>query len=151
MSKRILVVEDEEVVRKSLRLMLRKWGHEVTEAGDGEEAILSLARGDFDLMICDVMMPRKDGWQLLQELRSSPKKGNIPVIILTAKGRLADMFKSYQLGATYFMTKPFTKKQLQFGLDLIFSQRNLPSDAINLSDLCAELEEGEREEHSTNA
>lgn len=138
------------MVRKSLRLMLSKWGYRVEEAADGEQAILSLAREDFDLMICDVMMPRKDGWQLLQEVRSSPKKGDIPVIILTARNHVADMFKSYQLGATYFITKPFTKKQLQYGLDLIFSEKNLPSDAIDLTEFYGEVEGGQGQETSAN-
>jgi len=141
MNKKILIVEDEEVIRKSLRLLLKKWDYEVTEAEDGEQAILRLGKEDFDLMICDIMMPRKDGWQLLSEVRSSPKKGDIPVIILTAKNRDTDMFKGYELGATYFMTKPFTKGQLQYGLELIFGEKNSLPDAIDLTQLYNEREE----------
>jgi len=147
MNKKILIVEDEEVIRKSLRLILKKWGHEVTEAQDGEQAIIKLGKEDFDLIICDVMMPRKDGWQLLQEVRSSPKKGDIPIIILTAKNRDSDMFKGYELGATYFMTKPFTKGQLQYGMEIIFGGSDLPATF----DISQQYVDGEEKEVLTTS
>jgi len=145
MGKRILVVEDEAVVRKALRLLLGKWGYEVTEAENGEQAVLRLGSEEFDLMICDVMMPRKDGWQLLRELRSSPKKGGLPVIILTAKSADADMFKSYELGATYYMSKPFTKQQLRYGLDLVFGEKDMVPGTIDLTQVFNESEKAESE------
>jgi CheY-like chemotaxis protein len=120
MSKRILVVDDEEIIRKGLRIHLTNSGYEVREAADGEEAIEEVKRNNFDLLICDIMMPKKDGWEVLEFVRSQPRTKDIPVIFLTAKNKDSDMFKGYDLGANYYMTKPFTKAQLLYGLKLMF-------------------------------
>jgi two-component system response regulator VicR len=120
--KRILIVEDEEVIRKYLRIHLTNWGYEVEEAFDGEEASEKLKKSDFDLLICDIIMPKKDGWEVLKEVRTHPKTKEIPVIVLTAKDGDPDMFKGYDLGASYYMTKPFTKAQLEYGLNLLLGE-----------------------------
>ena len=122
MSRKILVVDDEEVIRKSLRIHLDKLGYEVMEAADGEQAIEQLGKDDFDLLICDIMMPKKDGWEVIKEVKSNPKTKNLPVIVLTAKNEDPDMFKGYDLGANYYMTKPFTKSQLLYGLKLMLEE-----------------------------
>ncbi|PIV19764.1 MAG: hypothetical protein COS40_16090, partial [Deltaproteobacteria bacterium CG03_land_8_20_14_0_80_45_14] len=85
MKRKILIVDDEEVIRKFLRIHLAKLGYEVTEAADGEQAIEQLGKDDFDLLICDIMMPKKDGWEVIKEVKSNPKTKNLPVIVLTAK------------------------------------------------------------------
>jgi len=118
MSKKVLVADDEEVIRKLLRIHLVKWGYDVIEAVDGVEALEQLGKEYFDLLICDIMMPNKDGWQVLKEVRSNPKTKDITVIVLTVKNEDADMFKGYNLGANYYMTKPFTKAQLLYGIQL---------------------------------
>lgn len=92
------------------------------EAADGEEAIEQLKKNNFDLLICDIMMPKKDGWEVLRAVRSHPRTKDIPVIFLTAKDQDADMFKGYELGANYYMTKPFTKSQLFFGINMMFGK-----------------------------
>jgi CheY-like chemotaxis protein len=120
MSKRILIVDDEEVIRKFLKIHLNKLGYEVTEAEDGQKAIDRIGERKFDLIICDVMMPNKNGWEVAKEVKSTPDLSNIPIILLTAKNDDADMFKGYELGANYYMTKPFTKDQLLYGLKLMF-------------------------------
>jgi two-component system alkaline phosphatase synthesis response regulator PhoP/two-component system response regulator VicR len=120
MSKRILIVDDEEVIRRFLRIHLTKLGYEVTEAEDGEKAIEKIGGGKFDLIICDVMMPNKNGWEVIKEVKSNPELNEIPIILLTAKNDDVDMFKGYELGANYYMTKPFTKDQLLYGLKLMF-------------------------------
>jgi two-component system alkaline phosphatase synthesis response regulator PhoP len=120
MSKRILIVDDEEVIRKFLKIHLTKLGYEVTEAEDGEKAIEKIGGGKFDLIICDVMMPNKNGWEVVKEVKSNPKLDQIPIILLTAKNDDVDMFKGYELGADFYMTKPFTKDQLLYGLKLMF-------------------------------
>lgn len=122
MCRKILIVDDEEVIRKFLRINLIKWGHDVTEASDGVKALEQLAKGDFDLLICDILMPHKNGWQVLKEVKSNPKTMDLPVIILTAKNEDTDMFKGYDSGADYYMTKPFTKAQLLHGLKLMFGE-----------------------------
>lgn len=122
MSKRVLIVDDEEVIRKFLKIHLAKLGYEVKEAADGEQAIEQLGIDDFDLLICDILMPKKNGWEVMKEVKSNPKTRNLPVIILTAKNEDSDMFKGYDLGANYYMTKPFTKAQLFYGLKLMFDE-----------------------------
>ena len=122
MGKKILIVDDEEVIRKFLRIHLTKWGYEVGEARDGAEALEQLGKDVFDLLICDILMPNKDGWELLKEMRSDPKTKDVPAIVLTAKNDDSDMFKGYDLGANYYMTKPFTKAQLLYGLRLMFGE-----------------------------
>jgi two-component system alkaline phosphatase synthesis response regulator PhoP/two-component system response regulator VicR len=120
MSKKALVVDNEEVIRRFLRIYLTKWGYEVKEASDGEQVLEQLSCEDFDFLILDILMPNKDGWQVLKEVKSNPKTKDIPVIVLTAKNEDSDMFKGYELGASYYLTKPFTKAQLFYGLQLIF-------------------------------
>ena len=122
MKRKILIVDDEEVIRKSLRILLDKLGYEVKEAADGEQAIEELSKDVFDLLICGILMPKKDGWEVIKEAKSNPKTKDIPVIILTAKNEDSDMFKGYDLGASYYMTKPFTKNQLLYGLKLMLEE-----------------------------
>ena len=123
MGKRILIIDDEEIIRKFLRINLLKWGYEVKEAMDGVQALEQLGKDTYDLLISDVLMPNKNGWELLKAVRSNPKTKDLPVILLTAKNEDADMFQGYELGANYYMTKPFTKDQLLFGLKMMFGER----------------------------
>jgi DNA-binding response OmpR family regulator len=126
MSKKVLIVDDEEVIRKLLRIHLVKWGYEVREAMDGAQALDQIGKDDFDLLICDILMPNLDGWEVLKEVKSNPKTRNMPVIVLTAKNDDSDMFKGYDLGASYYMTKPFTKAQLLYGLRLMLEENPTP-------------------------
>jgi DNA-binding response OmpR family regulator len=120
MSKKILVVDDEETIRKFLRIHLAKSGYEVKEAVDGVQAIDLLRKEHFDLIICDIMMPRRNGWEVIEEVKTHSSTKNTPVIVLTAKNQDEDMFKGYEMGASYYITKPFTKSQLFFAVNLIF-------------------------------
>ena len=119
MSKRVLIIDDEEIIPKFLKINLIKWGYEVKEAADGIEALEQLDHDNYDLLICDILMPNKDGWEVLKGVRSNPKVKDIPVIVLTAKNEDRDMFTGYELGANYYMTKPFTKDQLLYGVKLM--------------------------------
>jgi len=120
MGKRVLIIDDEEIIRKYLKIHLLKWGYEVKEASDGIEALEHLDHDNYDLLICDILMPNKDGWEVLKGVRSNPKIKDVPVIILTAKNEDKDMFTGYEMGANYYMTKPFTKDQLLYGVNLMF-------------------------------
>jgi CheY-like chemotaxis protein len=122
MNKKVLTVDDDNVTRKMLRGLLAKCGYLVTEASDGEQAIEQIAKDDFDVVICDVLMPRKNGWEVLQGVRSNPRTKDIPVIILTGEKEEEDILKGYDFGANYYMMKPFTKAQLLYGLQLVFSE-----------------------------
>lgn len=121
MRKKVLIVDDEEMIRRFLRIHLTKWGFEVEEAVDGAQAMEKMSNGDFDLLICDIMMPNKDGWQVLKEVKSNRRTKDVPVIFLTAKTEESDVVKAHDLGVDHYLTKPFTKAQLLHGLQLIFS------------------------------
>jgi two-component system alkaline phosphatase synthesis response regulator PhoP len=123
MGKKVLIVDDEEIIRKFLRINLLKWGYEVKEAMDGVQALEQLGKDKYDLLISDVLMPNKNGWELLKAVKSNPKTKDLPVILLTAKNEDSDMFQGYELGANYYMTKPFTKDQLLFGLKMMFGEK----------------------------
>jgi CheY-like chemotaxis protein len=120
--KKILIVDDSPWVRKMLKGLLDSWDHQVVEAQDGEQALEKLRKEAFDLLICDVVMPNKTGWEVLNEVKKNPNTKDIPVIMLTSMDKDSDMIQGYELGATYYMTKPFTKAQLLYGLQLMFEE-----------------------------
>jgi DNA-binding response OmpR family regulator len=124
MNKKVLVVDDEAVVRMCLKIYLDGWGFEVKEAGDGQVALEHLGKEDFDLLISDILMPKKDGWEVIKEIRSNAKTKDMPVIVLTAKNEDVDMFKGYDLGANYYIPKPFSKAQLQYAIQLMFEENS---------------------------
>ena len=133
MSKKVLVADDEEVIRKILGTWLVKSGYRVREAVDGDQAIDALDSEYFDLLILDMLTPRKDGWQVLREVKSNPKTKDMAVIVLTTCSEDADMFKGYELGASYFITKPFTKAQLFYGLQLMFTKDSESANYTTIS------------------
>jgi len=133
MTRRVLVADDEELIRTSLRNHLKHWGYEVKEASDGLQAIEEMAMDHFDLVICDGLMPHKTGWDLLKQVKSNPRTKNIPVILLTAKKVEPDIFKGYELGADYYMSKPFTKSQLLQVIQLIFDDGDESSSRADIS------------------
>lgn len=107
---KILVVDDEERMRKLIKDFLSIKGYSVLEAGDGEEALrIFESDKDVDLIILDVMMPKLDGYETLKEIRSYSK---IPVIMLTAKSEERDELKGFELGVDEYITKPFSPKIL---------------------------------------
>jgi DNA-binding response OmpR family regulator len=110
--RKVLVVDDEELVRASLKNHLAHCGYDVREAVDGLQAVEEMATDHFDLVICDGMMPNKTGWDVLRKIKSDPKTTNIPVILIVAKKVEPDIFNDYELGADYYMSKPFTRSQI---------------------------------------
>ncbi len=120
MKKRVLVADHEEVIRKLIKMHLAKKGYFVAEAEDGRGALEQLVEDNFDLFICDILMPNETGIGVLKRVKSNPKTRDIPVIILTTKKAVPDLFEEYQLGADYYLTKPFTKSQLLRGIELMF-------------------------------
>lgn len=107
---RILVIEDEPAMQIGLRDNLEVDGYEVTVAGDGQEGLRNLLERTWDLVILDVMLPRKSGYDVLREARA--KGVQTPVIMLTAKGEEVDKVLGLELGADDYMTKPFSLREL---------------------------------------
>lgn len=106
---RILVVDDEKNICDLLSLYLVKEGFETECAQDGVQALEKFAAGKFDLVILDIMLPGKDGWEVCREIR---KTSNVPIIMLSAKGETFDKVLGLELGADDYVTKPFDSKEL---------------------------------------
>ena len=104
---RILVVDDEIDISTILTLTLRRAGYEVTTAADGLEAIAEIHRQAPDLILLDVMMPRADGLETLRRIREHGPSAHVPVIMLTARGALADKMQGFERGADDYVAKPF--------------------------------------------
>jgi len=108
---RILVVEDEPAIAVCLEGDLKLEGHEVEIAGDGETASLRVRQQPFDLILLDVMLPRKDGFEVCRELRRAGVR--TPIIMLTAKTQEAEKILGLELGADDYVTKPFSPRELR--------------------------------------
>ncbi len=110
MGKKILIIEDEEDLAKGLKLNLEDEGYKVDWASEGSEGLQKTIEDTPDLIILDIMLPKKNGLEVCQELRQ--KKINIPIIMLTAKGEEIDKVIGLELGADDYMTKPFSIREL---------------------------------------
>ncbi len=112
MSKVILVVDDEPNILLSLEYLMQQAGYEVRSARDGDAAIEAMESGKPDLVLLDVMMPRRDGYEVCQAIRARPEWSGVKIIMLTAKGREVEREKGLSLGADDYVTKPFATQEL---------------------------------------
>jgi DNA-binding response OmpR family regulator len=115
---RILVADDEPHIMRILVTLLETGGYDVDQAGDGSLA-LELLTGDtpYRMALLDIMMPGRTGLQILQEVRPLAHRSDLPMVILTAKGQDADREAAFRLGASDFVTKPFSPKKLLARID----------------------------------
>ncbi len=107
--KTILVVDDERNIVELLRLYLEKEGFAVVAAGDGEQALVQYERTDPDLVVLDLMLPKLDGFEVCRELR---RRGDVPILMLTARSEDVDAIVGLELGADDYVTKPFNPRAL---------------------------------------
>ena len=112
MAHTLLLVDDEPNILISLEFLMKREGYQVLLARDGVEALELLAQHRPDLIFLDVMMPRKNGFEVCQELRANDAYKSIRILMLTAKGRDTDVAKGLALGADAYMTKPFSTREL---------------------------------------
>lgn len=112
MSKRILIADDEQNIVISLEFLMKREGYEVPVAQDGAEAVDMIRAEMPDLVLLDVMMPRKTGFEVCQEVKADPALKSVSILMLTAKGRDTEVAKGLALGADAYMTKPFSTKEL---------------------------------------
>jgi len=110
MKEKILIIEDEEALVKGLRLNLKDEGYQVAWASDGEQGLEQVFKEKPDLILLDIMLPKKDGLEICRELRE--KKIGIPIIMLTAKGEEIDKVVGLEIGADDYITKPFSVREL---------------------------------------
>ncbi len=112
MSPKILVADDEPNIVISLEYLLKREGYNVVIARDGQEAVDAILREQPDLVLLDVMMPKKTGFEVCQEVRGIESVQATKILMLTAKGRDTDVAKGVALGADAYMTKPFATREL---------------------------------------
>ncbi len=112
MVNKVLVVDDEPNIVLSLEFLMKQAGHEVRTASDGELALQAIAADCPDLVLLDVMMPRKDGYEVCQTIRANPDWQGVKIIMLTAKGREIEREKGMALGADDYVTKPFATRDV---------------------------------------
>ena len=112
MTKSILVVEDEPNIVLSLQFLMKQAGFDVRVARDGDEALREVESRAPDLILLDVMIPKRDGYDVCQTIRANPDWAYIYIIMLTAKGREVDREKGISLGANDYVTKPFSTRDL---------------------------------------
>ena len=112
MAKKILIVDDEPNIVISLEFLMKKEGFEVAVANDGEDALTRVGSFNPDLVLLDVMMPKKSGFEVCEALRADPARAALKIVMLTAKGRDTEVAKGLAIGADAYMTKPFSTKEL---------------------------------------
>ena len=112
MSKRVLVVEDEADIRRLVSIKLKGAGYDVSTANDGEEGLAAAVRDKPDLVVSDVMMPKKDGFTMVREIREALGPEAPAVIMLTARGQDTDVATGLDSGADDYIVKPFAPREL---------------------------------------
>lgn len=142
-TKKILIVDDEPDLVELVSYNLKKEGFKVSSAPDGEEALEKIRKGAFDLIILDLMLPGIQGSELCRTLRSNPKTETLPIIMLTAKGDVADKIRGLETGADDYMTKPFSPKELVARVKAILrrtGERASKDKVIHVGDLRINVE-----------
>lgn len=112
MSNNVLIVDDEPNILLSLEFLMKQAGFQVSTATDGETALGKIAEQCPDLVLLDVMMPRKDGYEVCQAIRENPDCRDVKIIMLTAKGREVEREKGLAIGADDYITKPFATHEV---------------------------------------
>lgn len=111
--KRVLLVEDEPNIVEAVRFLLSRDGHRVATHADGTTAVEAVARHAPDLVVLDVMLPGRSGYDVLADLKADPATADLPVLMLTARGQSADRERALRLGAARFLTKPFSNAEVR--------------------------------------
>jgi len=123
MNATVLVVDDDEDNVRILSLSLLRCDYEVRIARDGSTALTSVRQQRPDVILLDVMMPGMDGMQVLDRLKLDPKTASIPVVMVTARTQDEDVLAGYQSGAEYYITKPFTLRQILYAIGLVLGNQ----------------------------
>lgn len=114
--KTILIVEDDADSRDVLTRIVENLGYKVAAFASGKETLEGLKNHDIALALLDIMMPEMNGYELLEALRNIPAYEALPVIMVTAKDQDTEVFEGYKHGADYYIPKPFTAKQIEWGI-----------------------------------
>src|SRR5882672_785212 len=142
-SGRILVVDDQRTVAEITAGLLRNLGHEVQVALDGAGALEALRRGRFDLVLCDIMMPNMDGYELCRRLRADPATTLLPVVLVTSLDPQSERVKGIEAGADDFLAKPVNWAELFGRVKRLLQVKTLQDEIKSLN---AQLEERVRDQ-----
>jgi twitching motility two-component system response regulator PilH len=152
MRKKLLIADDNRAITEVLKLNFDLLGYEVQVAADGDEAEVKCKDFKPDVMILDVMMPKKNGYKVCRDLKNDPETSGTPIILLTAKNLKEDVYWGYDSGADAYITKPYDPRQLEILVDQLIKekdtgQRNtawtgLPSSERVIAENTARIEAG---------
>ncbi len=135
----ILIADDDKNICELVRLYLEKEGYNVTSVYDGDSAYSNVFRQEYSMVILDIMMPGKDGFEVLKEIR---KKSNVPVIMLTAKGETLDKILGLEFGADDYIVKPFEPKELVARIKAVLRRvefKNEPEQKVSFENLSIDM------------
>ncbi|MFC7785850.1 response regulator transcription factor [Rossellomorea sp. GCM10028870] len=121
---RILIAEDEEVLRMLMVDTLEDEGHELDEAADGREAVDQIMENDYDLILLDYMMPLLSGLEVIERVRNSPEKNKVKIMMVSAKSQQSDKDLVLKSGADYFIAKPYSPAELVQRIEDILNEEN---------------------------
>ncbi|MCD8201472.1 MAG: response regulator transcription factor [Clostridia bacterium] len=118
---KVLIVDDEEMIRNVLREYVEFEGNEAVEASDGMQAVAMCRENDYDVIIMDIMMPRYDGFSAIKEIRKYKK--DVPIIVLSARGEEYDKLFGFELGIDDYVTKPFSPKEVMARINAVTKRK----------------------------
>jgi DNA-binding response OmpR family regulator len=119
--RKILIADDEPNIVAALEFLLKRAGYDVRVAANGEEALALVESYAPDLVLIDIMMPLKSGYEVCQKMRERPEWRHIRIVMVTAKGREAEVSKGMSLGADLYVTKPFSTQELLAAIDRLLA------------------------------
>ncbi len=135
---KILIIEDEKTLADTLKALLEKKGFEVEAVYDGEAGEEYALLGIYDLLILDVMMPKKNGFEVAKKVRQ--KHVGVPILMLTARGSLEDRIEGLDSGADYYLTKPFDTRELLASVNALLRRQGGEVNVITLGNTTLDLE-----------
>ncbi|MDB5930239.1 MAG: response regulator receiver protein, partial [Polaromonas sp.] len=109
---KVLVIDDSNTIRRSAEIFLKQGGHDVMLAEDGFDALSKVNDYEPDLIFCDILMPRLDGYQTCAIIKRNPRFSDVPIVMLSSKDGVFDKARGRMVGSEDYLTKPFTKDQL---------------------------------------
>lgn len=112
MAKSVLIADDEANISLAIQFLMKRAGYDVRVAEDGEEALEAVRRSPPDLIVLDVMMPKRDGYEVCQSIRSDPELAGVKIVMVSAKGGPIEVEKGKALGADEYLVKPFSTQEL---------------------------------------
>jgi twitching motility two-component system response regulator PilG len=127
---RVLVIDDSNTIRRSAEIFLKQGGYEVLLAEDGFDGLSKVNDHAPDVIFCDILMPRLDGYQTCAIIKRNPRFARTPVIMLSSKDGLFDKARGRMVGSQDYLTKPFTKDQLLQAVSM-FAQRSSEADPVS--------------------